>query len=164
MKKIRTSRAPIALLTIAALLLACVDGMAPTPSPLAGLDRVSTTDTGTTPPPPPPPVGVGSFHGVVRGYTKGAIDTLNTAVLLVGARVTAYPRTTATTDTLGLGPMAASVLTDASGVFHLPVLAAGPYIVTFNPPAGSKYGGGWTIATASATSNQSPWWIMLQSK
>jgi hypothetical protein len=132
-------------------------------SPLDGLSRVATSDTGTSTP-PPPPVGVGSFHGVVRGYQTGGPDTLSSAVLLEGVRVTAYARKATATDSVGVGPQAASVLTDADGVFQLPDLAAGDYVVTFTTPAGSKYAGGWTVATANATSNQSPWWIMLEAR
>lgn len=142
---------------------ACNDGTSPVASPVTGLDRVATTDTGTTTP-PPPPVGVGSFHGVVRGYQTGTPDTLSTVVVLEGVRVTAYARVATASDSIGVGPQGASVLTDASGVFQLPDLAAGDYVVTFTTPAGSKYAGGWTVATASATSNQSPWWIMLAEK
>lgn len=150
-------------LVLGAGVQACKDGTDPAPSPLAGMARVAVTDTSTTKP-PPPPAGVGSFHGVVRGYQTGVIDTLNTAVLLAGVRVTAYTRVTSAADSVGVGPQAASVLTDGSGVFQLPDLAAGEYVVTFAPPAGSSYAGGWTIGTASATSNQSPWWIMLAKK
>jgi len=142
---------------------ACNDGTSPITSPLSGLSRVATTDTGTSTP-PPPPVGTGSFHGVVRGYQAGVVDTLSTTVLLEGVRVTAYVRQPTASDSIGVGAQAASVLTDASGVFQLPDLAAGDYVVTFTPAAGSAYAGGWTVATASATSNQSPWWIMLQKK
>ena len=153
------------LLSVLALVVvqACNDGTSPVAPSLAGLSRVATTDTGTSTP-PPPPVGVGSFHGVIRGYRSGVVDTMSTEVLLEGVRVTAYSRVVTASDTVGVGPQAASVLTDASGVFQLPDLAAGEYIVTFTTPAGSKYGGGWTIATASATSNVSPWWIMLLAK
>ena len=85
--------------------------------------------------------------------------------MLAGVRVTAYVRINPTaTDSNGVGPQAASVLTDAAGIFQLPVLAGGEYIVTFSPPEGSKYRGGWSIGLADATSNASRWWIMLPEK
>ena len=154
----------IGVALIAVLALACADSAAPVSSPLDGLARVSTDDTGSTTTPPPAP-GPGSFHGVVKGYKSGLGDTAVTAQGIEGVKVTAYARTMPTpTDSVGVGAEAASVLTDASGVFQLPVLPFGEYIVTFAPSAGSKYRGGWSIGTATTTSNASGWFIMLPEK
>lgn len=162
----RGPRSSIAFATIVVLAIACADGAAPISSPLAGLSRITVDDTvGTGTLPPPPPVGTGSFRGTVMGYKSGFADTLATAKVLEGVRVTAYVRINPTaTDSIGVGPQAATVLTSAAGAFQLPVLQAGEYIVTFNPPEGSKYHGGWSIGFATATSNASPWWIMLLEK
>jgi hypothetical protein len=63
-----------------------------------------------------------------------------------------------------LGPAAATVTTGADGKFELPTLAGGTYVVTFNPPASSIYGGVWVTAATSATSNDWPWWVILWKK
>ena len=159
-------RSSIAFATLIVVALACAEGTSPIASPLAGLSRIAVDDTaGTGTLPPPPPVGTGSFRGTVMGYKSGFGDTLATAQVLESVRVTAYVRINPTaTDSVGVGQLAATVLTTVAGVFQLPVLQAGEYIVTFNPPDGSKYRGGWSIGTASATSNASPWWIMLAEK
>jgi hypothetical protein len=144
------------------LVVACGDSNSPvSTSPLEGYSQVGTSDTGTVKP-PPPPVGPGSFHGVVRGYQSGIIDTLGTAVLLEGVTVNAYTRVASAPDEVGV--LAASVLTNASGVFQMPTLAGGEYVVTFTPPASSPYKGGWTLAFAGPQSNENPWWIMLPKK
>ncbi len=156
----RVSAAPLAL--IATLAFACADPAGPAVSPLSGLVRVSANDT-TPNAPPPQPAAPGSFHGTVRGYSPGP-DTLNTAVRLPNVTVTAYPRVVSSTDTVGVGPLQAQVVTNAQGEFQLPTMPAGEYVVTFNPPSDSRYRGGWTIATASSTSNQGAWWIMLPAR
>jgi len=163
---LESPRSLIAFAILIIVALACADGTAPIASPLAGLARVTADDTvGTGTLPPPPPVGTGSFRGTVIGYKSGFGDTLATAKVLEGVRVTAYVRINPTaTDSIGVGPQAAMVLTNTAGVFQLPVLQAGEYIVTFSPPDGSKYRGGWSIGVADASSNASPWWIMLAEK
>jgi hypothetical protein len=152
-------RPVLAFAVLSAAVIACADGNSPATSPIEGLATVSTSDTGTKKP-VDPPVGVGSFHGVVRGYTTGIMDTLGTAVLLDNVTVTAYHRS----GSGDIGAFAASVLTNASGVFQMPTLPMGEYAVVFTPPSGSLYAGGWTVTTVGPTSNASPWWIMLPKK
>lgn len=162
----RFARSPIAFLVLCVIALDCTDGTAPIASPLEGLSRITVDDTaGTGTLPPPPPLGTGSLRGTVIGYKSGFGDTLATAKPLAGVRVSAYVRIDPTaTDSIGVGTLAAMVVTTSGGVFQLPVLQAGEYIVTFTPPDSSKYRGGWSLGMANATSNASPWWIMLPEK
>jgi hypothetical protein len=140
-------------------------------SPLAGLVRGNGTDSVGTPPPPPPPTNPtpGYVRGTVLAPSIGAppgTDTLATATRIVGARVTAYPRIRSTTDTLGVGPVAAQVLTNERGEFQLPTLPGGEYIITFNPPPSQNatYGGVWAVSTIHQNSHVHPWWIILWKK
>jgi len=149
-------------------IVACSDG-GPAPvddnSPLAGLARVSTNDSAGAPAPANPTPGY--FRGMVRGYSPASgPDTLANAVKLPNVRVTAYPRIESRTDTLGTGPAAGSVLTDANGEFTMPTIPGGEYIVTFNPqaPEDTQYRGVFTVATVHATSHEYPWFIMLPKK
>ena len=167
-----TSMTHVRALTLLALTagfaIACSDtGPRVDTSPLAGLTRVQSNDSGTTAP-PPGPATPGSFHGVVLGQAANipGSDTLANAPRLANVRVTAYPRVQSRTDTLGVGPAAASVLTDQNGAFQVPELPGGEYVVTFNPqsPDDLKYTGAWSIATIHSRSNDYPWWIMLMKK
>jgi hypothetical protein len=160
-------RSVIGIALISSGIIACADsGSEPIDdSPLAGLTRVTTNDSSTAPPPSTPTPGY--FRGTVRGYsTTSGPDTLATAVRLPNVRVTAYPRIESRTDTLGTGPAAGSVLTDANGEFTMPTMPGGEYIVTFNPqaPEDSQYRGGWTVTTVHERSQESPWFIMLPKK
>ena len=153
-------RAVLALTAIALAVvgIACAnDSTLPNPSPLTGLTRITSKDTGTTPPDSVAP-GPGFFRGTVRGTQPGP-DSLGAP--LPNVRVTAYSRAQSPTDTLGVGPAIASVLTSASGAFQLPTLPGGQYIVTFNPPEGSPFRGVWTIAFAHPHSGDSSWFIFL---
>jgi hypothetical protein len=67
-------------------------------------------------------------------------------------------------DTLGIGPAAATVVTGSDGLFQLPMLPAGEYVITFNPPEGSIYGGVWTTGPIHDKSHEHPWWIVLWKK
>jgi hypothetical protein len=162
----RFSRSPLVLLLAALVTVAaCSDSSpsAPDSSPLAGLTKAARNDTAPTPPNNTEPLAPGSFHGTIYGYEPGP-DTLKNSERLAGVKVTAYPRLRSSTDTLGVGAPTASVLTNSSGEFQLPTMPGGEYVVTFNPPTGSKYRGGWTVATAFAESNAHAWWIMLAVK
>jgi hypothetical protein len=139
-------------------------------SPLTGLVQGQGNDSVGAPPPPPPTNPTpGRVRGTVLAPSIGAPpgqDTLATATRIVGARVTAYPRLRSTTDTLGVGAIAAQVVTDAKGEFLLPTLPGGEYIITFNPPAAHQatYGGVWTVSTIHQNSHLHPWWIVLWKK
>jgi hypothetical protein len=152
-----------ALLAAALTFAACTD--APTnaePSPLAGLSPATVFDSvGNTPPPPVGTAGPGTFHGTVLGpsLVGAGGDTLATAPRVAGARVAAIPVLGGTAPPFG--PEEGAVITDANGRFQLPLLAGGEYIVTVTPRAGSIYGGVWSAATAHATSNDHPWWVVL---
>lgn len=142
-------------------------------SPLAGLkSSVAGDSAGTTPAPTPPPANnptPGYVHGTVRapGATAGpGQDTLAASIKIAGAVVTAYPRLVQGTDTAGVGPVAAQVITDADGKFTLPTLPGGEYVITFNPPASlaNTYGGVWTVGTIHDKSHELPWWVTLWKK
>lgn len=151
------------LVAIAGAIAACADSTSPIGSPLAGLARVGSNDSLPGSPPPPPTPTPGTFHGSVLGYEPGP-DTLASAVKLPNVKVTAYVRVSMSLDSIGVGTVAASVVTDANGDWQLPTLAGGEYVVTFVPPDGSKYRGVWAIATAHEDSNQRAWFIMLPVK
>jgi hypothetical protein len=142
-------------------------------SPLAGLkSSVAGDSAGSIPAPTPPPASTptpGYVHGTVRAPGANAQpgqDTLATSVKIAGAIVTAYPRVVQGTDTAGVGPVAAQVVTDANGQFTLPTLPGGEYVITFNPPKSleATYGGVWTIGTIHDRSHEFPWWITLWKK
>lgn len=134
------------------------------------------TDSGGTPLPPPPPdeEGPGFWRGVVRSNfgTMGP-DTLLTSARLAGVIVRAIPMNGATgpvspgtgpvgpaTIPPGMGPIAAVDTTDAQGMFHLPTLPGGRYIVTFEP-SNDDHEWAWVYAVASPSSGNLPWWVTL---
>lgn len=157
--------ATLATLAASLAVIACADSIDPVLSPLADLARFDSDTTVNGPPPttPSPNPTPGSFRGTVRGYEPGP-DTLASAVRLANVTVTAFRRVPTASDTLGLGPEQASVITNAEGEFQLPTMPGGEYIVTFVPHPSSKYRGVWTVATAHESSGEFPWWIMLPVK
>ena len=152
----------------AGLFVACSDSPTETGnSPLTGLAQRDGKDSVGNPLPPPPVTPVpGSFHGTVLGPSQPGSggDTLATAPRIGGVVATAYPVTGGTQEHPTLGAAAATVTTSADGKFQLPTLPGGTYVVTFNPPASSIYGGVWVTAAISATSNDWPWWVILWKK
>jgi hypothetical protein len=107
--------------------------------------------------------GSGRIVGRVRGYELpgSGTDTLATVVALAGVRVTAYERT-GVGDQTAAGAKRAETLSSATGEFALPVLPADEYVVTFVPPAGMPYAGGWTVGRTWSGSGERPWSIMLR--
>ena len=162
-------RLAIALVCAASFTIACAENpTAVRTSPLAGLQRAEGNDsTGAPPPPPPNPASSGYVRGTVLGPSAPGAgnDSLNTAPKIAGVVVTAYPRVAPTAnDTIGIGPAAATVTTGADGKFQLPTLPGGEYLVTFEPPAGSIYGGVWVTGPIHDKSHEWPWWIVLWKK
>ena len=153
-------RPALASIALIAAISACSDSGPATPDgdPLAGLTAATRGDTAPAPP-SESPRSPGYFVGTVYGYEPGR-DTLETAVRLEGARVTAYVRAERNGEVVA-GRQVASVLTNAQGHFQLPTLPGGEYLVTFIPATGSPYRGGWTTAEAWQQSGDSPWYIML---
>ena len=142
------SRSAPSLVLLASLLVAC-DENDPTrsgSSPLSGLSQAPGKDSTGSPPPPPPAIPTpGYFHGTVLGPSAPGAgnDSVATAPRVAGVVVTVYPRISSSSATPDVGPAAATVVTGADGKFQLPTIAGGEYVVTFNPPAGSPYGGVW---------------------
>jgi hypothetical protein len=163
----RSRMQPVLVAVAAFAMMSCSEGAAPVEGgPLSGLAKSTLTDSaGTTPPPTPASPSPGYFRGVVRS-SEGAQgpDTLGTSIKIPNVRVAAYPRLTSAPGDTKTGPLAASVTTDANGLFQLPELAGGEYVVTFTPPDGSKYLGVWVTATAHGQSSQYPWWVTLPTR
>ena len=130
--------------------------------PLAGLTQVARNQT-TAGHDSMNTSGSGQIVGRVRGYelpVPGA-DTFATVVPLAGVRVTAYERTGLGEQTAA-GAKRAETVSSATGEFALPLLPADEYVVTFVPPAGMSYSGGWTIGRTWSGSGERPWSIMLR--
>lgn len=154
------SSVPIVVALLFVALIGCSNDppLGPALDPLAGLAEVARGDSTATP--PSAPTTPGYFMGTVLGYTEGP-DTLGTAVKLAGVRVTAYVRAESSGRVVA-GQEAGSVTTSVEGVFQLPTLPGGEYVITFVPGAGSEFGGGWTTARAWSGSGDSPWTIFLR--
>ncbi|HEX9562931.1 MAG TPA: hypothetical protein VF981_03140 [Gemmatimonadaceae bacterium] len=164
----RKTRPTFALAILATLALACSDNpTASENSPLAGLTlREGTDSVGNPPPPEPTNPTPGSFHGTVLGQSEPGAgnDSLITAPRVADVVVTVFPVTGGEPGAPTLGTAEATVTTGADGKFQLPTLAGGMYVVTFNPPGSSIYGGVWVTAATSAQSNDHPWWVVLWKK
>jgi hypothetical protein len=155
------------LATFAFLLAACSDGPAPNrieDSPLAGLVASQTNDTSSATP-PQPSTDPGYFRGTVMapGSPGGSGDTLATKPRIANVTVTIYPRI-GTDFPPQPGDEAGSVVTGADGLFQLPTLPAGEYIVTFVPPANSQYAGVYAFGPLNSNSKDYPWWVTLPLK
>lgn len=160
-----SSRSALVLACVASFALACSENTDPDTSPIAGLRESSASDsTGAPPPPPPNPASPGYVHGTVLGPSAPGAgnDSLNTAPRVAGVVITAYPRISPSSD--DLGPAAASVTTGADGKFQFPTLPGGDYVVTFEPPAGSIYGGVYVSGPIHDKSHEWPWWVVLWKK
>ena len=140
------------------------DANGPATDPLAGLVTAERGDTAEAPPNQTPD-GPGHFQGFVKGYTPGVVDTNSTIVPLANVRVTAYrSEAQGTSAQPEAGDAVATAFSNANGAWTLPTLPGGEYIVTFVPPAGSNYHGGWTVGQAWSSSGDSPWQIFLSKK
>lgn len=165
-----STRSALCVALATGITVACSDDgdpTAPGSSPLSGLTREESRDSVGNPPPPPPSGTL--TPGIVRGTVLGPStpgagnDSLETAPRVAGVVVTAYPVVQMAPEP-ELGPAAASATTDANGRFQLPQLAGGEYVVTFNPPASSEYGGVWVTTVIHGGSNEYPWWVVLWKK
>jgi hypothetical protein len=152
-----------------AVAAACVDSQVlvqPLASPLAGLAPGVTNDSNPIVS-PPLDASPGSFRGVVTGHVvlDNVTDTISLTPTIAGAHLTAYLQIAPSpSDTLGIGPAMATVMTDANGQFQFPMLDGGLYFVTVTPPSGSPYQGVWVIAVAQSHSEDYPWRVELSSK
>jgi hypothetical protein len=160
-----------ALVVAVALASACSDDTPATEpeesngSVLAGLSIVGRNDTVKTP--PPTQTGSGYFRGTVMGpaLPGAGNDSLSTSPRLAGVTVTIYPRIESTLSSqIPVGPAAGSSVTNAQGLFQLPVLPAGEYVVTFVPPAGSVHQGVYAFGPLRSNSGDYPWWVVLPKK
>jgi hypothetical protein len=133
-------------------------------SPLAGLVATARNDTVTTP--APTNTGSGYFRGTVMGASPvGATgDTLGAAPRIPGVVVTIYPRLADVNGQVAVGAVAGSTTTDAQGLFQLPTLPAGEYVVRFMPPESSAYSGTYSVASLRSNSSSYPWWTRLPPK
>ncbi|MBC8088498.1 MAG: prealbumin-like fold domain-containing protein [Phycisphaerae bacterium] len=133
-------------------------------SPLAGLSATARNDTVTTP--SSTNTGTGYFRGTVMGPSPvGATgDTLGNAPRVSGVVVTIYPRLADVNGQLTVGALAGTATTNAQGLFQLPELPAGEYVVRFLPPETSAYKGTYSTGSLRSNSSTYPWWVVLPKK
>lgn len=131
---------------------------------LAGLSATPSNDT--NPSPSPVPSGTGNFRGTVMGpsVTGPGTDTLATSPRVAGVVVTIYPRLADLNGQITMGAAAGSTTTNVQGLFTLPTLPAGEYVVTFVPPPSSIYRGSYVFGPLRSNSNLFPWWVVLTKK
>jgi hypothetical protein len=136
----------------------------PTASPMSGLNHSQSGDSTST---TSQPVGTGPgyFRGTVLGPSAPGAgnDSLATAPRIAGVVVTIYERK-AGADTVAKGDAKGSVTTGADGLFTLPTLPAGEYVVTFVPPSSSGYHGAYVFGPLRENSSEYPWWVVLAKK
>ena len=171
-KTFRGGRAAVFAMCIvgAALAVGCNDSTPSEPEPsggnvLAGLAIAARNDTVTTP--APTVTGSGYFRGTVMGPSLPGAgnDSLATSPKIAGVTVTIYPRIeSALSSQIPVGNAAGTAVTNAQGLFQLPVLPAGEFVVTFVPPAGSIYQGVYAFGPLRSNSGEFPWWVVLPKK
>ena len=158
--------ASVLLLLVAAV--ACDGSVGPDQrNPLRGVRQVSAADsTGSGVPQPLSPIGSGSVVGIVIGPSAPGAgnDSLLSAPRIVGVVIRIHP-------VLGdddpaaptLGPVVATLTTDANGRFTTPVVGSTSlgHVLTFTPPSGSPYAAVWTRTQFWSNSAATPWWVML---
>jgi hypothetical protein len=156
-------------IALAALIAACSSEspLQPSGSPLAGLNKAASGDTSNTTH-SPTGTGPGYFRGTVLGpaLPGSGNDSLNTAPRIAGVVVAIYERKAGESDADAVvaGEAKGSVSTGADGMFTLPTLPSGEYIVTFTPPASSGYYGVYAFGPLRENSSEYPWWIVLGKK
>jgi len=134
-------------------------------SPLAGLDQTASNDSSVV-----TDSTFGSGPGFFRGTVMGPSvrgsggDTLGTAPRIAGVVVTIYVKKPGVADTVAVGEAKGSVTTGADGLFTLPTLPAGEYVVTFVPPPNSGYHGAYAFGPLREHSGDYPWWVVLAKK
>src|SRR3954447_16730152 len=141
-------RVVFASFTAAAIVAACSADSPLQPSgPLAGLDVSRAGDTATNVNHTPAGTGPGYFRGTVLGPSAPGAgnDSLNTAPRIAGVVITIYERKLGGADTVAVGDAKGSVTTGSDGLFSLPTLPAGEYVVTFVPPTNSGYHGAYAF-------------------
>jgi hypothetical protein len=172
---LRLKRSPVPALLLAittTVAIACGDKGAADPvvvtttSPLAGLQRGQTNDSAPGAPSTPPATSSGAIHGTVRGPAApgSGPDTMVTAPRIANVKVTAYTIASNTGGEVAPGDQVATTTTNASGEFQLPTLPGGNYVVTFIPPAESKYRGQYTSGPVNSQTDRYPWYIVLSLK
>lgn len=135
--------------------------------PLRGLQQVSAADSaGSGIPQPLSPSGAGAVMGTVIGPSAPGAgnDSLQTAPRVAGVTVRIYA-VVGEDDPASpvLGPVIATVTTDANGRFETPVIEGTSlgHVLTFTPPAGSIYAAVWTRTQFWSGSALTPWWVTV---
>ena len=136
-------------------------------NPLRGVRQVSALDsTGGGVPQPLSPIGSGAVVGTVIGPSAPGAgnDSLLSAPRIAGVVIRIHP-------VLGdedpaaptLGPVVATLTTDANGRFATPVIGSTSlgHVLTFTPPSGSSSAAVWTRTQFWSNSAATPWWVML---
>jgi len=78
--------------------------------------------------------------------------------------VTIYERKPTAGDVVEAGEARGTVTTGSDGLFTLPTLPAGEYVVTVVPPANSGYFGVYVHGELHQNSSDWPWWVVLHKK
>jgi hypothetical protein len=152
------------LAVVAAVACSSDISVQPTASPMSGLSHSQSGDTASATS-TPTGTGPGYFHGTVLGPSAPGAgnDSLATAPRVAGVVVTIYERKPGV-DTVAQGDAKGTVTTGADGLFTLPTLPAGEYVVTFVPPASSIYHGAYVFGPLRENSSEYPWWVVLAKK
>ena len=165
MKHVRNVTVAMSLLIAVGSACSSGDPAGPDTSPLAGLSKATANDTSNSTH-QPTGEGPGYIRGTVLGQSPPGAgnDSLNTAPRVAGVVVTIYTRKAGTGTAVETGDVKGTVTTGADGLFTLPTLPSGEYVVTFVPPRNSIYYGVWVHGELHENSAMYPWWIVLQKK
>lgn len=165
MKHVRNVTVAMSLLIAVGSACASGDPAGPDTSPLAGLSKATANDTSNSTH-QPTGEGPGYIRGTVLGQSPPGAgnDSLNTAPRVAGVVVTIYTRKAGTGTAVETGDVKGTVTTGADGLFTLPTLPSGEYVVTFVLPRNSIYYGVWVHGELHENSAMYPWWIVLQKK